>query len=150
MLPIEKVAYHGKPQLPPTTPSSWDSIVRVVALHATDSKITERRFRARFSPPQRVERDGGASVEEGEEGGDGAGERAVALCMELVHGEGCGVAEEANEVMRCAVVAVSCYCMLVLVLVLLCVVVREGEGVFYIGRPPLARLIDRGCFADGY
>ncbi|CAN0053295.1 unnamed protein product, partial [Ectocarpus fasciculatus] len=66
-------------------------MMRVIALNAPDSSVIERRFRSRFatSPQQRVPQGGG-----GEDG-----ERAVTLCMELVHREGCAVAEEANEIL---------------------------------------------------
>lgn len=73
--------------------------MRVVALDAPDKKVTERRFRSHFTPPQASPPVVGAAGEkEGE--GEEVGERAVTLCMELVHGEGCGVAEEANVILR--------------------------------------------------
>lgn len=73
-------------------------MLRVVALNAPDSKVAERRFRSRFTnaAQQKVSR-----RQDGDSGeDDGDGERAVALCMELVHREGCAVAEEANEILR--------------------------------------------------
>lgn len=69
---------------------SQHSMMRVIALNAPDSSVIERRFRSRFAaaPQQRTQG-----------GGDEEGERAVTLCMELVHREGCAVAEEANEIL---------------------------------------------------
>ncbi|CAM9205571.1 unnamed protein product [Ectocarpus sp. 12 AP-2014] len=65
-------------------------MMRVIALNAPDSSVIERRFRSRFAatPQQRTQGGGGEE-----------GERAVTLCMELVHREGCSVAEEANEIL---------------------------------------------------
>lgn len=91
-------------------PALTYSMLQVVALHAPDANIAERRFRARFVAPPRT---GSGSQKAPAVKGEGEGaqgkvsgegqERMVTLCMELVHGEGCGVAEEANEVLRCAV-----------------------------------------------
>lgn len=66
-------------------------MMRVIALNAPDSSVIERRFRSRFAagPQQRTPQGGGGKE----------GERAVTLCMELVHREGCAVAEEANEIL---------------------------------------------------
>ncbi|CAN0145221.1 unnamed protein product, partial [Scytosiphon promiscuus] len=72
-------------------------MVRAVALNAPDSKLTERRFRSLFATAAAAPR---AEDGEGGGGGDIDGERAVALCMELVHREGCAVSEEANEILR--------------------------------------------------
>lgn len=71
--------------------SSQRSMMRVIALNAPDSSVIERRFRSRFAtaPQQRAPQGGGREE----------GERAVTLCMELVHREGCAVAEEANEIL---------------------------------------------------
>lgn len=94
--------------------------MRVFALNAPDMSITEERLRARFtpSPPPSNSSNDGDSKRDGEkrlldansrrsgggkerEGDDeGGGERAVSLCMELVYGEGFGVAEEVNELLR--------------------------------------------------
>ncbi|CAM9839274.1 unnamed protein product [Ectocarpus sp. 4 AP-2014] len=65
-------------------------MMRVIALNAPDTSVIERRFRSRFAaaPQQRTQGEG-----------DEEGERAVTLCMELVHREGCAVAEEANEIL---------------------------------------------------
>lgn len=74
-------------------------MMRIVGLDAPDRNLTERRFRsrlARYTKPM-TDDDGGAAASAVD---DGKLERAVMLCMELVHGEGCGVAEEANVVLR--------------------------------------------------
>ncbi|CAM9802110.1 unnamed protein product [Ectocarpus sp. 6 AP-2014] len=65
-------------------------MMRVIALNAPDSSVIERRFRSRFAAAPQQPTQGGAGEE---------GERAVTLCMELVHREGCSVAEEANEIL---------------------------------------------------
>lgn len=72
-------------------------MMRVVALNAPDSKVAERRFRSRFTSSAAQQQ----QQQVPQEGESGEGERAVALCMELVHREGCAVAEEANEILRC-------------------------------------------------
>lgn len=94
---------HGAPSPPSPPPPplslSRHSMVRVVALNAPDSKLAERRFRSLFSATG-AQRTAAAATEGGEADGNREGERAVALCMELVHREGCAVAEEANEILR--------------------------------------------------
>lgn len=65
--------------------------MQVVGLRAPDAEVAEARFRARLS----------STTEGGVDGGGGGNERFVRLAMELVHGKDFGVAEEANEVLRC-------------------------------------------------
>ncbi|CAN0089189.1 unnamed protein product, partial [Pylaiella littoralis] len=68
-------------------------MMRVVALNTPDRKVVERRFRSRFATAS-TQPPGGEDRERG------PGERGVALCLELVHREGCAVTEEANEILR--------------------------------------------------
>lgn len=79
-------------------------MVRVVALNAPDSKVAERRFRSRFTSAAQQQ----LPITQEGDGDEVEGERAVALCMELVHREGCAVAEEANEILRSGGACLKC------------------------------------------
>ena len=99
-------------------------MMRVVALNAPASKVAERRFRSRFTSATQLRVPQDQEVDNVED--EIEGERAVTLCMELVHREGCAVAEEANEILRqgglfCSVAAVFVFCPFLL---LSCLVVR--------------------------
>lgn len=79
-------------------------MLRIVGLNSPDSDSTERRLRGGFHDARRPKSGGsGCGAAQGVAEPDEAAEvdRAVALCMELLHGDGCGVAEEANLMMRC-------------------------------------------------
>ena len=123
MHPTPLAAAHHPPPLPrcPALVSRLRcpvSMMRVVALNAPDSKVAERRFRSRFTSAaaqQQMSQEGDGSDDESK------GERAVALCMELVHREGCAVAEEANEILRYTRRRVFCFFSVLVCLLRCCI-----------------------------
>lgn len=106
-------------------------MMRVVALNAPDSKVAERRFRSRFTSAAAQQQ----MSQEGDGGDDESkGERAVALCMELVHREGCAVAEEANEILRYTRRRVFCFFSVSFLFWCACYVVAYSSNTPFLSR----------------